>query len=560
MCCPFDAGNAITIKACPICDRRYFDGSQFCVIDDVLLVPRPQEQLLGTIIGDHFQIEEVIGSGAWGTVYRAVNLELRYPVAIKLLHPHLVANSKRVDQFRREAEAAMSVVHPNAVKIYDFGISGKQPYIVMEFVDGETLAERLRSSGAFDTELALAILAQVGDALHYAHRLGIVHRDVKPANIMLSNASGGVKAKVLDFGLASVESDSNSSSESADSGYTGLRRIGTPAYMSPEHFNGSPVDQRSDIYSLGCVAYEMLTGNRPFSATSPMGYALQHQNAEAPPLPARIPAHVKESISVALMKEPSSRFRSMRDLQQSLAGFSSMPPSELSKKPRRAQQLNLLIAVRLVLILTLTFLSIVVFAPQLRNSTLANIPKTTRQPDGTSPRLSKITPNPLLSFYQQRAREIAFHEVKPTSPESRYIATELARQQMAGGDYIGAAATLQQITQDFHKMDDDVDMLLWTTQAELLHAQEKYLDESKVLTKMLVVVEQTTGENSLGTETVLSRLADAQHKANHLQDGVNTLRTLHQVRCNRYGATSKSAAATEQQINLFTAQLQRIAR
>jgi eukaryotic-like serine/threonine-protein kinase len=280
-----------------------------------------------TQLGDRYDVGQVIGRGGMAEVYEGTDRRLNRRVAIKVLRPDLARDPMFQERFRREAQSAAGLNHPNIVAIYDtgedlIGDGSNQvsiPYIVMEFVDGVTLRHMLNNGPRILPERALEITAGVLAALDYAHRHGIVHRDIKPANIMI-NAHGD--AKVMDFGIARAMSDA-ATSVTATSAV-----MGTAQYLSPEQARGESVDARSDIYSTGCVLYELLTSSPPFNGDSPVSIAYQHVN-ETPKLPSSIDPSIPTTLDAitmtALTKSPANRYQTaaeMRfDIERAIAGM-----------------------------------------------------------------------------------------------------------------------------------------------------------------------------------------------------------------------------------------------
>ena len=280
-----------------------------------------------THLGDRYDVGQVIGRGGMAEVYEGTDRRLNRRVAIKVLRPDLARDPMFQERFRREAQSAAGLNHPNIVAIYDTGedlvSDGADqvniPYIVMEYVDGVTLRHMLNNGPRILPERALEVVAGVLAALDYAHRHGIVHRDIKPANIMI-NSHGD--AKVMDFGIARAMSDA-ATSVTATSAV-----MGTAQYLSPEQARGETVDARSDIYSTGCVLYELLTSHPPFNGESPVSIAYQHVN-EVPKLPSSvdpsIPTTLDSITMTALTKSPANRYQTaaeMRiDIERAMAGL-----------------------------------------------------------------------------------------------------------------------------------------------------------------------------------------------------------------------------------------------
>jgi len=260
--------------------------------------------LIGHSIDDRYRIDAVIGKGGMGTVYRATRLLIGDEVAIKVLHIGQ-EDPQAAERFRREAQAAARLKHPNAVSIYDFGVSkdGLQ-YLVMDLVEGQSLRTITKTQGPLNLPLVAEIASQVCAALDEAHRHHIVHRDIKPDNIVLNSTPAGVRVKVLDFGIAKLRDDS-----ATNLTLTG-NVMGTPHYMSPEQCLGEDLDSRADIYSFGIVVYEMLCGRVPFNSPISTAVVVQHVNQAPPPLRsfnAAIPAELEAVVFRALEKAREMR-------------------------------------------------------------------------------------------------------------------------------------------------------------------------------------------------------------------------------------------------------------
>ena len=276
-------------RICPLCELSM--AEEVCPTDGVPTIEastfEAQEEVIqpGMVIQDRYKIIREVGRGAFGTVYEATQLSMDRRVAVKTLQKNMLSEQRLVKRFYLEARAASQLDHPNIVRIFDFGIDDgtKVPFIAMEFLDGSDLGDMIALTGAVPEPEACRLLAQVAKALVEAHEKGIVHRDLKPDNIHVRILSDGDQhAKVLDFGIAKVLHGSSDSMKSLTG--TGMT-MGTPLYMSPEQIRGERVDFRSDLYALGCILHEMVTGSRPYSSAERMGVFVQHISAPVPELP-----------------------------------------------------------------------------------------------------------------------------------------------------------------------------------------------------------------------------------------------------------------------------------
>ena len=267
--------------------------------------------MIGSVVADRYEIEELLGTGGMASVYRAHDKLLERPVALKVLHEHFSRDPDYVERFRREARAIAKVSHPNIVTVIDRGEFEESQFIVFEHVPGETLKDVVEREGPLPVAEALALAHQVARALAYAHERGIVHRDVKPHNVLVDEDGG---AKVTDFGLA------RSLDLEHDITQTGTL-LGTCDYISPEQASGQAVDERSDQYSLGVLLYELLTGEVPYPAESYMAAALRHMRDPVPSVRERrpdVPARVDELVQRAMAKRPEGRFPSTSALVAAL--------------------------------------------------------------------------------------------------------------------------------------------------------------------------------------------------------------------------------------------------
>jgi serine/threonine protein kinase len=295
---------AADVKTCP-------DDGATLRADATIAVPALRDPLAGHVLDEKYRLDERLGEGGMGTVYRATHLLIDRPVAVKVLHPRFVEDEAAQERFRREARAAGRLQHTNAVTVTDFGrTSDGFVYIVMELLEGRNLREVLTFESPLESGRAVALMLQVAAAVEAAHESGVIHRDLKPANIFIVQPKNAPPVvKVLDFGIAKLAADTVDDSEQNALTQTGVM-IGTPRYMSPEQCDGAHLTPAADVYSLGIILYEMLTGKTPFTGPSPLAVALQH-SSKTPQRPtelvAHIPTELERVVLHALEKNPLNR-------------------------------------------------------------------------------------------------------------------------------------------------------------------------------------------------------------------------------------------------------------
>lgn len=303
---------------CQTCGRQYSADTRICPVDNSSLradttVPgdTPVDPLIGYTLDDKYRIEALLGIGGMGTVYRARHLLIDRPVAVKVLNSRFVEDEAAQVRFRREAKAAGRLQHANAVVVTDFGqTTDGYVYIVMELLEGRTLREVLAKEAPIEIARAVALMLQTAAAVAAAHEAGIIHRDLKPANIFIvQSPAAPAVVKVLDFGIAKLAAETLDDDEPQTLTVVGAM-IGTPRYMSPEQCHGEDLTPAADVYSLGVILYEMLTGVVPFSGSSPLAIAMKH-SSETPRRPsefvASIPPALEDVILHALEKQPEDR-------------------------------------------------------------------------------------------------------------------------------------------------------------------------------------------------------------------------------------------------------------
>jgi len=310
----------------------------------------PRDELasrLQSALGPGYVVERTIGQGGFAAVYLVRDLALKRPLAVKVLSPDLLLSATAQERFRREAETIAQLSHPHIVPLHFMGNAGDIFYLVMEYVDGESLADRLEREGRIGVEDTARILREVASALDLAHRRGVVHRDIKPHNVLLERESG--RALVTDFGIARTAENSSLTA----SGMV----VGTPTYMSPEQVVGDKVDHRADLYALGIVGYEMLAGRPPFGGATPTEVLMKRVATPAEPVQRErpdAPPVLSDVINRCLQQNPDQRFQTAGEIVRALGGATPVSgghsTAELVRGARRAQR-RLLLAVAAVVLL-----------------------------------------------------------------------------------------------------------------------------------------------------------------------------------------------------------------
>jgi serine/threonine protein kinase/tetratricopeptide (TPR) repeat protein len=332
-CSKCQAENPETVKFCGECGTALLPVKEAASMATETLRTPVKELTRGTLFARRFEVIEELGKGGMGKVYRVFDKKVEEEVALKLVKPEIAADREVIDRFRNELKLSRKISHRNVSRMYDLGDEEGTYYITMEYVPGEDLKSFIRRSRQLNTGTAVSIARQVAEGLAEAHRLGIVHRDLKPSNIMIDKEGN---AKIMDFGIAR---------SLAGQGITGAGTIiGTPEYMSPEQVEGKDVDQRSDIYSLGVVLYEMVTGRRPFEGDTPLSVA-HKQKYEAPGDPRKLNAQIPDDLSRLILrcleKDKEERYQSAEELHAELTRIEeSIPAGERAipkRKPTRSK-------------------------------------------------------------------------------------------------------------------------------------------------------------------------------------------------------------------------------
>ena len=347
------------VGTCPTCQGD-FENATFCPRDGSRL-ETPTD--VGALLGARYRLIRRVGEGAMGVVFEAEHVSIHRRVAVKVLRRNLVTSSAMVERLRREAQVTSGLGHPNIVECLDFGTEDGQVYLVMEWLDGETLEARFERDRA-DVATVLDIAAQTCAGLAEAHAHGVIHRDLKPANLFLTrDRTGAMRVKILDFGIAKLAAEQTQLTS------TGVL-VGTPNYMAPEQALGEAIDARVDIYALGIILYELLVGSVPFQGDTPLAVLHQH-TAKMPALPSAvaaqrgITAELDTLVMTCLAKAPVDRYQTMQDLGAAIEalrrGESPKPPTRIvpsasvsepsdveeelaAMRPRRGRLLLILVA------------------------------------------------------------------------------------------------------------------------------------------------------------------------------------------------------------------------
>jgi serine/threonine protein kinase len=306
-------------KGCITCSREFGGEVTLCPHDGTRLTPLSEADLIGTVLDGRYEVTEVIGGGGMGLVYKARHSFMHRTVAIKVLHKHMITNTDALKRFRLEAEAVSCLNVPNILTVYDFGVSRQgQPYMVMDYLEGTSLGDVLDAEQSLEVDRSLNIFIQICRALEHAHEKSVIHRDLKPSNIMLLNVAGQNDfVKIVDFGIAKLLGRAEGEVEQLTR--TG-EVFGSPLYMSPEQCRGKTLDYRTDIYSLGSVMYQTVTGKPLFAGDDVFDLFFKQVSEKPIPFEAvcpelKIPKRLEQTIFQTLEKEAADRIQSMKELR-----------------------------------------------------------------------------------------------------------------------------------------------------------------------------------------------------------------------------------------------------
>src|SRR4026207_1911214 len=311
------------MKYCTLCKAKYEDTVTFCTVDGEVL-EEDQQALVDTVLDGQYHIEAMLGKGGMGAVYRARHILLGDRVAIKILPPEVRTNAEWLRRFQREGQAARRFRHPNAVTVYDLRTAADgMGYMVMEYVEGHTLGEEIKSRGRLAPVEVVEVLEPIMSVLNTAHAMGVVHRDLKPDNIMIGKSNNGERVvKLLALGIAKMREIAGGGGGGNAALTTAGQVLGTPHYMSPEQWGELPrdgdseIDGRADIYSLGIVCYEMIVGKRPSSGHTLFELRREHISVVPPPVYETVPGVPKafgDAIAQATAKDRGDRFATASD-------------------------------------------------------------------------------------------------------------------------------------------------------------------------------------------------------------------------------------------------------
>lgn len=323
-------------KLCPACKKEFAGTLVVCPHDKTMLMNVKEDELIGTVLNERYVITSEIGRGGMSIVYKGIQQPMDRTVAIKMLQAQLVSDQISIKRFQQEAQAASHLQHPNVITIYDYGVVATgQPYLVMDYLEGESLADIIKRDNHVSSDRVVPIFVQACEALEHAHQKGVIHRDLKSSNIMLIDFEGRRDfVKVVDFGIAKLMPSSGKQSQNLTQ--TG-EIFGSPIYMSPEQCMGQALDPRSDIYSMGAMMYESLSGLPPLMGdtiidTMQMHVSTPPQNFAKVRPDLQVPEALEKIVMKALAKKPEQRYQSMQEFRDALAHVQKTYQSSLKQE------------------------------------------------------------------------------------------------------------------------------------------------------------------------------------------------------------------------------------
>jgi len=460
----------IAVKACPQCGTEYPASERFCAMDGMALRSAADEtDLVGSIVAERYHILEKIGEGGMGQVYLAEHVKMGRRNALKVMRPGAVKDLSTISRFNREAAHASRISHANVAAIYDFGETRDGlVYIAMEYVEGPSLTSIIARDGALSPARAAGIIRQTADALGAAHEMGIVHRDLKPDNILVaSTRDGGDLVKVVDFGIA--KSAAADGQKVTKTGHV----IGTPEYMSPEQLAGDPLDGRSDIYSLGLVAFHALTGAPPFSSESAQEAMIMRLTDRPKRLSAVRPdvlwmQDVQTVLDKALEPNANARYRTApefgRDLEMTIRRMPAMDTAPARTNPTGVRAPDVpptrVVAKRgkRPIVLGIALVAIVVAAGLAMMSVPGRRPNAPTSPPSVADQLRELIDESKLSTRGNEVlNRVAMLEPRAKSSEELYLAASLrARVFETRGDTARACAELKAVVRSLATAEIDM--------------------------------------------------------------------------------------------------------
>ncbi len=409
--------NPDTLKFCGECGTQLISPKDADVTETI---EAPREELTtGSTFADRYQIIEELGKGGMGKVYKAQDTEIKEKIALKLIKPEISSDKKTIERFQNELKLARKISHRNVCRMHDLGKSEGNYFITMEYVDGEDLKGMIRMMGHLSDGKSIAIAKQVCEGLSEAHRIGVVHRDLKPSNIMIDREGN---AKIMDFGIARSLSGK---------GITGVGvMIGTPEYMSPEQVESKEIDQRSDIYSLGVILYEMVTGQVPFDGDTPYSIGVKHKS-EMPRNPKEINPQISDDLNGVILKclekDKEKRFQSAGELKNELESIErGIPTTERAvpeKKPLTSREITVTFGMKKLIIPAIVIAAVIIAALILWKLI----------PSGEAPPLSSSgKPSIAIMYFENRSDEPELEKILVdmlTTNLSRYKSIEVVSSQ-----------------------------------------------------------------------------------------------------------------------------------